>query len=196
MQVKRDVLDKIAGTGSHQGIVAQVAAHTYTPLEDLIALPSKNGLYPFVIVLDSINDGYNLGAILRIADTAGIQGVILPERRSVSLDQFVAKASAGAIEHVAVARVVNLTSTLIELKKSGYWIVGTSSEADTPHSSFDWKSPIALVVGSEGGGIAKKREDHCDMLVKIPQYGSVNSLNAAVATGIVVFEALRQQASS
>ncbi len=196
LEVPRSVLDQMAGGGSHQGIIVQIAAHTYAELETLIERNSADNLPPFLLLLDSINDGYNLGAILRLADTAGVSGIVIPKRRSVSLDAFVAKASAGAIEHVPVARVVNLTQTIEYLKEEGFWIVGTDASAKDAYTDIDWQGKIALIAGSEGEGISKKLLDHCDFLVSIPQFGKVNSLNVAVATGVVVFEALRQRLKS
>lgn len=193
MEVSRQVLDGIAGTGSHQGIVAQIAAHEYADIDDLLTRTPPNGQAPFLLLLDSINDGYNLGALLRLADTAGISGIVLPKRRSVSLDAFVAKASAGALEHVPVARVTNLSQTIDLLKADGYWIVGTDAAADTAYTEIDWSGKIALIAGSEGEGISEKLLQHCDFVVNIPQYGKVNSLNVAVATGIILFEALRRR---
>lgn len=193
LEVSRQVLDQMAGGGSHQGIVIQTAAHTYADLNELLERPSASGLPPFLILLDSINDGYNLGAILRLSDTAGVSGIVIPKRRSVSLDAFVAKASAGAIEHVPVARVVNLTQTIELLKEEGFWIVGTDASAKDNYTDIDWQGKIALIAGSEGEGISKKLLSHCDFVVGIPQFGQVNSLNVAVATGVVVFEALRQR---
>ncbi|HHU12469.1 MAG TPA: 23S rRNA (guanosine(2251)-2'-O)-methyltransferase RlmB [Clostridiaceae bacterium] len=193
LEVSRQVLDSMAGTGSHQGIVAQIAAHEYADIEDILTRTPPNGQAPLILILDSINDGYNLGALLRLADTAGISGIVLPKRRSVSLDAFVAKASAGAVEHVPVARVTNLSQTIARLKADGYWVVGTDAAADTAYTEIDWSGKIALIAGSEGGGISPKLLQHCDFLVNIPQYGQVNSLNVAVATGIILFEALRRR---
>lgn len=193
LDVPRSVLDHMSGQAHHQGIVAQIAAHAYADLEDILARVPPNGQKPFILILDSINDGYNLGALLRLADTAGISGIVLPKRRSVSLDAFVAKASAGALEHVPVARVTNLSQTVLDMKQAGFWIVGTDASAQQAYTDIDWNEKIALIAGSEGEGISQKLLGHCDFTVHIPQYGMVNSLNVAVATGVVLFEALRQR---
>lgn len=193
LEVTRNVLDQMVGTTHHQGIVVQMAAHPYVDVDDLLAREAPNGLSPFLFILDSINDGYNLGALLRLADTAGVTGIIIPKRRSVSLDAFVAKASAGAIFHVPVARVANLSQTIAYLKENGYWIVGTDASATTRYTDIDWGGKIGLVAGSEGDGISKKLLEHCDFICNIPQFGQVNSLNVAVATGVITYEALRQR---
>lgn len=199
VEVDGDVLDNMATSYGHQGIIAQVAAHEYVSLTDLIARGEEqmaDNSYPLLILLDGLEESYNLGSILRIADAAGATGIIIPERRSVALDAAVAKASAGAIEYVPVARVTNLSNTIQELKDSGYWVYGAEAQgAATPEDS-DWLRKVALVIGSEGKGMGMKVTAACDLLISIPQYGHVNSLNAAVACGILVFEAKRQARQS
>jgi 23S rRNA (guanosine2251-2'-O)-methyltransferase len=196
LEVDRRVLDQMASTGAHQGIIAQVAAHEYSDLNDLLARSRANGAVPFLLVLDGVQDAYNLGSILRIADAAGVQGVIIPKRRSVGLDALVAKASAGAIESVPVSRVTNISQTLDILKSEGFWITGTDSSGEQDYRSADWTGPLAMVIGSEGHGISPSIKKHCDFLVKIPMKGQINSLNVAVATGIVVFQATSQRDQS
>jgi len=186
-------MDKMAVTHGHQGVLAQVAAHDYVTLDQILDAAKEKGQPAFLLVLDELKESYNLGSILRIADAAGVHGVVIPERRSVSLDAAVAKASAGAVEHVAVARVTNIVQTLETLKERGLWIAGTDAESATDYSNADLKGPLAIVVGSEGEGLGHSVREHCDFLVGIPMAGQVNSLNAAVATGIVVFEAARQR---
>jgi 23S rRNA (guanosine2251-2'-O)-methyltransferase len=144
-------------------------------------------------MLDELQDGYNLGSVLRIADAAGVHGVIIPERRSVGLDSTVAKASAGAIEHVPVCRVGNLTQTVLKLKEQGFWVAGADSEGTQDYHKIDWTGSMLVMIGSEGEGIGKQLLKHCDFLVSIPMKGQVNSLNAAVAAGIIVFEAAAQR---
>ncbi len=193
MEVERTVLDQMSVTTGHQGVIAHVAMHEYVEIDDMLAAAKATGDQPFLIVLAELKESYNLGSVLRIADAAGAHGVIIPKRRSVGLDAAVAKASAGAIEHVAVARVSNLTTTVDELKQKGFWIAAADEEATTDYHDIDWQGPMALVVGSEGEGIGPNLRKHCDFLITIPQRGQVNSLNAAVATGIIVFEAMHQR---
>lgn len=196
LEVERQVLDQMATTGAHQGIIAQVAAHEYSDLDDLLARSRANGAVPFLLILDGVQDAYNLGSILRIADAAGIHGVIIPRRRSVGLDALVAKASAGAIESVPVCRVTNISRTLDTLKSEGFWITGADSSGEQDYRSADWTGPLAMVIGSEGRGISPSIKKHCDFLVKIPMKGQINSLNVAVATGVLVFQAISQREKS
>lgn len=195
-EVDRNVLDRMAVTRNHQGIIAQVAAHEYKDLDELLEEIKLKGQQPFLLILAEIQDSYNLGSILRIADAAGVHGVVIPQRRSVTLNAAVARASAGAIEHVPVAKVNNLSTTLIQLKKSGFWITGTDAAGDTLYHQADWQGSLAILIGGEGSGLAPALRKHCDFLVSIPMKGKVNSLNAAVATGIVVFAAAKDRASS
>lgn len=193
METDRAALDLMAQSHGHQGVIAQVASHTYVDLDDCIDQIEAQGETPFLVLLDSIQDSYNLGSVLRIADSAGVHAVVITERRSVGLDSAVAKASAGAIEYVPVARVGNLTQTVMHLKERGFWIAGTDAQASQTYAQADWKGPLAIITGSEGQGISPGLLKHCDFLVSIPMHGQVNSLNAAVATGIIVFEAARQR---
>ncbi len=192
IRAKREALDRISQTHNHQGVIAAVASHEYADVEDMIAAAEDKGRKPFFIVLDELKDGYNLGSVLRIADAAGVDGVIIPKHRSIGLDSVVAKASAGAIEYVPVARVTNIAATLRDLKdKHGFWVFGTDALGTTPYDNADYKGAIAIVIGSEGEGMRDIVRKECDFLLSIPMAGSVNSLNAAVATGIVVFEAVK-----
>jgi 23S rRNA (guanosine2251-2'-O)-methyltransferase len=193
MEVERQVLDQMSVTHGHQGVIAHVAMHEYAELADVLAKAKDAGEDPFLIILDELKESYNLGSVLRIADAAGVHGVIIPKRRSVGLDAAVAKASAGAIEYVPVIRVVNLSQTIAELKTQGFWIAGTDSAGQSDYHAIDWRGPMAVVIGSEGEGIAQQIRKHCDFLIAVPLRGKVNSLNAAVATGIVVFEAMHQR---
>lgn len=193
IELEKSALDQMAESHGHQGVIAQVAAHEYIDIDEHIDKLISEGRQPFVIILDSLQESYNLGSILRIADASGIDAVIIPERRSIALDATVAKASAGAIEYVPVARVGNLTNEVMKLKEKGFWVAGADADSDQFYYQADWKGPMALVIGSEGQGISKGLLKHCDFLVSIPMAGSVNSLNAAVAAGIIVFEAARQR---
>ena len=193
-RVPRNVLDRMSTTHNHQGVIASVAPHEYADLDDIINKARDEGRAPILIALDEIKDAYNLGSMLRIADCCGIDGVIIPERRSVSLDSMVAKASAGAMEYVPVARVTNLAQTLRNLKeKEGFWVCGTDMNGDTTYDKADYSGSLVIVIGSEGDGMRDGVRKCCDFTVEIPMSGHVNSLNAAVACGVVVFEAARQR---
>ncbi len=189
IEVERRVLDQMSETHNHQGVIAQVAAHEYVELDDLLGRLAEQGISPLLLILAELQESYNLGAILRIADAAGVHGVVIPQRRSVGLDAAVAKASAGAIEHVPVCRVTNLTQTVIHLQESGFWIAGTDAAGTVDYHDVDWRGAMAIIIGGEGEGLGPALRNHCDFLVSIPMHGRVNSLNAAVASGIVVFEA-------
>lgn len=194
IRARRDVLDRMSQTHNHQGVIAQVASHEYTPIEDILKKCEDEGRKPCLVVLDGLKDAYNLGSVLRIADASGVDGVIIPKHRSIGLDSVVAKASAGAIEYVPVARVTNIASTLRELKeKHGFWVFGTAAEGKTPYDKADYSGSIAIVIGSEGEGMHDNVQKECDFLLSIPMAGSVNSLNAAVAAGIVIFEAVKHR---
>ena len=190
-EVPRITLDQMSETHNHQGVIAQCASHDYMEIEEIIRLAQEKGEAPFLLMLDELKDAYNLGSILRIADSAGVHGVIIPKHRSIGLDSMVAKASAGAIEYVPVARVTNLSQTITSLKEQGFWVAGTDAEGTIPYDKADYKGPLLIVIGSEGEGMAKNIREKCDFLLSIPMSGHVNSLNAAVAAGIVVFTAKR-----
>jgi len=188
----RNVLDRMSQTHNHQGVIAAVASHEYVEIDDILAKAADEGRAPLLVVLDELKDAYNLGSVLRIADAAGVDGVIIPKHRSIGLDSVVAKASAGAIEYVPVARVTNIAQTLRELKeKHGFWVCGTAAEGSTPYDKADYKGSLAIVIGSEGEGMRDSVQKECDFLLSIPMAGKVNSLNAAVAAGIVIFEAVK-----
>ncbi len=188
----RNVLDRMSQTHNHQGVIAAVASHEYVQIDDILAKAQEEGHAPLLVVLDELKDAYNLGSVLRIADAAGVDGVIIPKHRSIGLDSVVAKASAGAIEYVPVARVTNIAQTLRELKeRNGFWVCGTAAEGSTPYDKADYKGALAIVIGSEGEGMRDSVRKECDFLLSIPMAGRVNSLNAAVAAGIVIFEAVK-----
>ena len=189
----RQTLDRLADGSNHQGVVVQVAAQDYVDARSLIADLEAEGKPGFILILDELQDGHNLGACLRVADASGADLVVIPERRSASLDQFVAKASAGAIEYVPVARETNLSRLVLDLKKEGYWIFGAAGEATQNHYDVDYTGKCAIVIGNEGKGISQKLKEHCDFLIKIPMYGKINSLNASVACGIIASEAAKQR---
>ncbi|KJS87158.1 MAG: RNA methyltransferase [Peptococcaceae bacterium BICA1-8] len=191
-QVERSQLDKMFPGENHQGVAVLVSAADYVEWQDILERAREKKEDPLIIILDEIEDPHNLGAILRTADAAGAHGVIIPKRRAVPLTEGVAKASAGAVEYVPVARVSNIVQTMEQLKKEGCWIVGTSLQGKVLYEQ-DLKGPLVIVVGSEGSGLGKLTEEKCDFLVTIPMQGQINSLNASVATGVVLYEALRQR---
>lgn len=183
-------LDTLAGNVRHQGIMAYVAAHRYYSLEEVLA---GAGEPPFLLLLDEINDPHNLGAILRTAESAGVHGVVIPRRRSVSLTPAVARVSAGAVEHIPVARITNMAHTIEELKNKGFWVVG----ADAAGPEVFWRAkldgPLALVVGGEDKGLGRLVREKCDHLVSIPMRGKIGSLNASVAAALLMYEVVRQR---
>lgn len=185
-------LDFLCPGVNHQGIVALAAAHEYASVEDMLAQAEQRGEPPFLIVADELNDPHNLGAILRTAECAGAHGVIIPKRRSAGLTYTVGKASAGALEYVPVARVSNLAAVLEDLKKRGLWIYGADMEG-TPWCQADLKGPAALVIGSEGVGIGRLVKEKCDLILSLPMQGKINSLNASVAAGVLMYEFARQR---
>jgi 23S rRNA (guanosine2251-2'-O)-methyltransferase len=186
-------LDRAAGTRDHQGVVAIGASRSTSTLEDVIAKANKDHGKPgLIVLLDGVEDPHNLGAIVRTALAAGAHGVVIPERRAAGLTDTVARASAGALAHLPVAKVTNLVRAMEELKEAGYWLVGLDERADRNYSEVDYTSPIGLVMGGEDGmhDLTRKR---CDFVVSLPTVGPVKSLNVSVATGVVLFEALRQR---
>lgn len=190
-QVPRSVLDNMSQTGAHQGVIAQAAVIPYVDIDEILAVAADKQEDPFIIIADEIQDSYNLGAILRTAESAGVHGVVFPKHRQVTLDAVTAKASAGAVNHVPCARVNNLVQTMNYLKGKGVWIAGLNMDGESIFDNKKMTGPIALVVGNEGKGISRLVADNCDFTVSIPMQGVLNSLNAAVATGIAVFETLR-----
>lgn len=187
---KREKLAQLCGSEHHQGVVLSVAARAYADLEDLFAIAQQKSEAPFFVVCDEIEDPHNLGAIIRTAEAAGAHGVIVPKRRSAPLSQTAAKASAGAIEHLAVARVANIAQTLEQLKARGLWIYGADMQG-VPHSEQKLEGSIALVIGSEGRGLGRLVKERCDVLLALPMRGHVNSLNASVAAGILLYEMMK-----
>jgi len=184
-------LDRMAATASHQGVVAVTSSKQYADLDDVIA--AKRGEYSLVIVLDGVEDPHNLGAILRTADAAGADGVLIPERRAVGVTGTVAKASAGASEHLPVAKVTNIARSLEDLKAREFWIVGLDERGKQSYIDIDYKMNCALVLGAEGKGLHDLVAKKCDFLVSIPMLGKVPSLNVSVAAGVVLYEVVRQR---
>jgi len=187
-------LDTLVPGIQHQGVVAQAAPYVYAEVEDLLAAAAAKDEDPFLIILDEIEDPHNLGSILRTADCTGVHGVIIPKRRSAQVNATVSKTSAGAAEYVPVARVTNLAQTMEKLKEAGVWIAGTDVRAEGEIYDTDvFKGPLALVVGNEGEGMGRLVREKCDVLIKLPMQGRINSLNASVAAGVVMYEVLRQR---
>ena len=191
--LERNKLDSISQTRTHQGVILEVAAKEYVEIEDILKIAEEKGEKPFVIVLDGITDTNNLGSIIRSAECAGVHGIILPKRRSATLNATVAKVAAGALEYVQVARVTNLVQALRSLKNEGLWIIGADMDGETSFQDADLTGPTALVIGSEGEGLARLVKDECDLMVKIPMKGKISSLNAGVAAGLILFEISRQR---
>lgn len=191
--VSKERLDQLSETRAHQGVIAQVAAYEYSTVEEILARAEEKGEPPFLILLDNVEDPHNLGAIIRTAEAAGAHGVIIPKRRAASLSFSVSKAAAGALEYLPVARVGNLATTLDELKKEGLWIYGADMDG-APYCETDYSGPTALVIGSEGHGLGRLVKEKCDFIVSLPMKGQINSLNASVAAGILMYEVARQRA--
>ncbi|SHK42389.1 23S rRNA (guanosine(2251)-2'-O)-methyltransferase RlmB [Paramaledivibacter caminithermalis] len=191
--VDKNKLNQISMLGSHQGVIAYVAAYNYYEVEDILELASNKSEDLFLIILDEITDPHNLGSIIRTVNASGAHGIIIPKRRSVGLTATVAKTSAGAIEYVPVAKVTNLSRTIDYLKEKGVWVIGADMKGDKVHYDSDLTGNIALVIGSEGKGISRLVKEKCDFLVKLPMKGQVSSLNASVAASILMYEALRQR---
>ncbi len=193
-RVARDVLAKHAGPDANtQGVIALAASADYVDADDILETAGDNAL---IVVLDGVEDPRNLGAILRSAECAGVDGVVIPERRAVGLTDTVAKSSAGAVEYVKVAKTANLNRFIEELKSRDVWVIGTAADAATEYTDWDWTRPSALVLGSEGSGLHRLVAENCDVLVKIPMYGKIDSLNVSVAAGVILFEARRQRSKA
>ncbi len=188
----RDQLTRLAKTDTHQGVLAVVRERQFLSVEDLMA-PKEEGQHRFFLALDGIEDPHNLGALLRTADGAGVDGVILPERRSAPITGTVAKTSAGASEHVRVARVTNLVRTLEQLKQRHVWVLGLDERGTPDYTDFDYKTDCVLVLGREGAGLHDLVKKTCDHLLRIPMLGQVSSLNVSVAGAVVMYEAMRQR---
>lgn len=192
-EVVKSKLDEISDTNAHQGVIALVAAHSYATVEDILKIAEDKGESPFIILLDEITDPHNLGSILRTANAVGAHGVIIPKRRSVGLSGVVAKTSAGALEYTPVAKVTNLAQTIDALKEKGVWFYATHQDAKQSYTEVDYKGGVGIVIGSEGHGVSRIVAEKCDFLISIPMKGEINSLNASVAAGVIMYEALKQR---
>ncbi len=197
--VPRDELDQKAEEQSHQGVIALTQPYRYLEVEELLESAQRSrlsGSYPFVLILDHLQDPYNFGSLLRSASCFGVGGVIIPSDRACGVTPVVFKASAGALAHVPVARAVNLHREIARLKKEGYWIMGAEMEADTPYEQVDFALPLALVLGSEGQGLSRLLREKCDVLLQVPMQGPLSSLNVSVAGGIIMSRVFNQRSKN
>lgn len=186
-------MDEMAQNQNYQGVIAIVPPFEYCEIEDILKKSKEKNEDPFVLILDGIEDPHNLGSIIRTAETAGVHGIIIPKRRAVGVNSTVNKVSAGAVEHMKIARVTNITDSINKLKDEGLWICGTDINTDTYYYQQNLKGPLGIVIGNEGSGISSKVKNNCDFLVKIPMKGKITSLNASVSAGIVIYEAMKQR---
>ena len=193
VEADRRKLDAMSRTHAHQGVIALAAVREYVSVESILSAAAEKGEPPLIVVCDEISDPHNLGAVIRTAECAGAHGVVIPKRRSAGLTAVVAKTSAGAVAHMPVARVPNIPSLLKDLKKRGVWVFGTAASGDTELYEADLKGPAAVVIGSEGSGMTRLAMENCDVLVRIPMRGRLNSLNASAAAAILLYEAVRQR---
>lgn len=189
----RDALNREAGQGVHQGVIAFAAAHEFVTLDEILKIPAQRSQTPLFLVLDGIEDPRNLGAILRTAEAAAVHGVIIPERRAVGLTETVAKAAAGALEYVSVVKVVNIVQTIEELKQNGIWVAAAEASGEMQYWDADFVRPTALVLGGEDKGVRRLVKEHCDYTLSLPLLGRITSLNVSVAAGIMLYEVLRQR---
>lgn len=192
-EVDRKKLDNMSQTGVHQGVIAQTTPYKYYSIDDMFKVADEKGEKPFVLVLDELEDPHNFGSIIRTAEICGVHGIIIPNRRNVGVTGTVYKSSAGAVEHMMIAKVSNINKAIDGLKERGLWIYGADMEGDGYCYKTDLSGAVALVIGSEGRGISKLTKSKCDVLVKIPMVGKVTSLNASVAAGIIMYEILKQR---
>ena len=191
--VDRRKLDAMSTTRAHQGVIALAAAHEYFTIDDILEEAASRGENALIVICDELSDPHNLGAIMRSAECAGAHGVIIPKRRSVGLTATVAKASAGAVEYMKVARVTNINNAINELKEKGVWVFGTAAEGSIPMYKADLTGPAAIVIGNEGDGMSQLVRKNCDVMVHIPMKGRISSLNASNAASILLYEAVRQR---
>ena len=187
-EIEKNKLNQIAQTPNNQGVIAIVPPYDYCEVEDILDEAKRKNEKPFILILDGIEDPHNLGSIIRTAETAGVHGIIIPKRRAASVNSTVSKVSAGAVEYMKIARVNNINETIRYLKEQDVWICGTDMDTDTIYTKQDYKMPIAIVIGSEGFGISRLVRESCDYVVNIPMVGKVNSLNASVAAGVLIYK--------
>jgi len=188
-----DILSKLAGSQNHQGVVAVGAVYKYFDVDDLLEYAEQRKEKPFLLILDEITDPHNLGAIIRSAEAFGVHGIIIPKRRAVGVNATVVKTSAGAVEHMRIAKVSNINNTIRGLKERGLWIVGTDVNAGKSFEELNYDFPVAFVIGNEGKGVSKLVLQNCDFVVKIPMKGKINSLNASVAASILIYQVVSKR---
>ena len=193
VEVEKNKLNEMSQTENNQGVIAIVPPFEYCEVEDILEEAKKRNEKPFILILDGIEDPHNLGSIIRTAETAGVHGIIIPKRRAVAVNSTVNKVSAGAVEHMKIARVNNINDTIKFLKDNGLWIVGTDGDTKTTYYEQDLTGAIGIVIGSEGYGMSRLTKENCDFMVKIPMKGKVTSLNASVSAGIIMYEAVKQR---
>lgn len=192
-EVDRQKLDTLAQETTHQGVAALVTGFKYSTIDDILEKAKKMNEDPFIIILDEIEDPHNLGAIIRTAECAGVHGIIIPKRRSARVNQTVYKSSTGAVEHMLIADVTNISNTITELKNKGLWIYGADMNGHDYHFNTNLDGAVALVIGNEGKGISRIVKEKCDVLVKIPMMGKISSLNASASAAILIYEVIRQK---
>ena len=193
VEVDKQKLDQMSETHNHQGVIANIPPYEYVDVEDILAYAKEKGESPFIVMLDEIEDPHNLGSIIRTAECCGVHGVIIPKRRAASVNSTVSKTSAGAVEYMRIARVNNLNDTIRFLKENDVWIYGTEMEGAVEYNKQDYSGGCCLVIGNEGQGMERMVKENCDVLVKIPMSGKINSLNASVSAGIVMYEIYNQR---
>lgn len=191
-EVDKRYLDNMSVTKSHQGVIAKASPYSYCEIEDILKVSTEKDEDPFIVILDEIKDPHNFGSIIRTANACGAHGIIIPKRRSVSVTQSVLKVSVGAAEGIKIAKVTNINQSIKELKEKGLWIIGTDINGEDYYKS-NLKGPIGLVIGSEENGISRLVKENCDLVVKVPMKGTIDSLNASVASGIIMYEVVRQR---
>ncbi|HWP98328.1 MAG TPA: 23S rRNA (guanosine(2251)-2'-O)-methyltransferase RlmB [Syntrophomonadaceae bacterium] len=194
-EVEKERLNQLYKIGNHQGIVATVESFSYSSVEEMLEKAALAGEEPLVLILDGIEDPQNMGSIIRTAECAGVHGVIIPRHNTAEVNDTVARVAAGALEHVLVAQETNLVQVIQRLKDAGFWVVGSDMQADLPYYTTQFPAPTALVIGGEGQGVRRLVLENCDMVVKIPMYGQIGSLNASVAAALLIYEALRQRST-
>lgn len=192
-EIEKSKLNQIAQTENNQGVIAIVPPFDYCEIEDILESAKKKQEMPFILILDGIEDPHNLGSMIRTAETAGVHGIIIPKRRAASVNSTVSKVSAGAVEHMKIARVNNINETIRYLKEQEIWVCGTDIDTKVEYTKQDYKMPLAIVIGSEGFGMSRLVKENCDFLVKIPMKGKITSLNASVSAGIIMYEVVRQR---
>ena len=192
-EVEKSKINSMSQTDNNQGVIAIVPPFNYCEVDDILNLAKEKNEDPFIIILDGIEDPHNLGSIIRTAETAGVHGIIIPKRRAAQVNSTVNKVSAGAVEHMKIARVNNITETIRYLKENDLWICGTDINTNTYYYNQDFKMPIGIVIGNEGFGMSRLVKENCDFLIKIPMKGKITSLNASVSAGIVMYEAVKQR---